>query len=63
MSSGLPCMIAPLPACASEAGLVVELGDTVKITLAAAADPSTNACIKPSRDLRSPMNSSTLPRP
>ena len=43
MSSGLPCTIAPLPACASVAGLVVLDGDTVNTTLAAAALPYTIA--------------------
>ena len=36
-------MIAPLPAWARVCGLVVEDGDTVKTTLAAAAEPSMSA--------------------
>jgi hypothetical protein len=43
MSSGRPWTIAPLPAAASVAGLVVLEGDTTKTTLAAAAEPSTSA--------------------
>ena len=62
-SSALPCTMAPFPAFAITEGLVVEDGLTRKITLLAAAAPSTRACDKPSRDLRSPRNSSTLPRP
>ena len=56
-------MIAPLPALASVDGLVEELGLTVNTILAAAALPSTSACDRASSDFRSPMNSSTLPRP
>ena len=55
--------MAPFPAFAIVAGFVVEDGLTRKITLLAAAAPSTRACDKPSRDLRSPRNSSTQPRP
>ena len=44
-------------------GVVVLEGATVKTTFAAAALPSTRLCIIPSSDLRSPRNSSTLPRP
>ena len=63
ISSGLPCTIAPLPAAASVCGLVVDDGDTVNTTLAAAALPSTIACDNASRDLRSPINCHTLPLP
>jgi len=42
-SSGLPCMIAPLPALARVPGLVVADGDTRKITLLATLEPSTRA--------------------
>ena len=56
-------MIAPLPALDNVCGLVVAEGDTKNTTLLATADPSTRACDSPLSDLRSPMNSSTLPRP
>ena len=62
-SSGLPCTIAPLPALESVCGLVIEDGDTRNNTFAAAAEPSTRACASALSDLRSPRNSSTLPRP
>ena len=62
-SSGLPCMIAPLPALDKVCGLVVADGDTRKITLLATLAPSTRACCNPLRLRKSPMNSSTLPRP
>ena len=55
--------MAPLPAFAMVAGLVVELGLTKKTTFEAAAAPSIYDWLKPSSDLRSPRNSSTLPRP
>ena len=56
-------MIAPLPALANDAGFVVLDGDTVNTTFAAAALPSTIACINASKDFKSPRNSSTLERP
>ena len=56
-------MMAPLPALASEAGLVVEEGETRKMTLAALAEPSINAWDKALRERKSPRNSSTRPRP
>ena len=56
-------MIAPLPALARVLGLVVLEGDTVNTTFAAAALPSTKAWLKPSRDLRSPINWPALPLP
>ena len=62
-SSGLPCTIAPLPAEARVDAFVVELGDSRKITLLAAADPSTKAWDSASNDFKSPINSSTLPLP
>ena len=43
-------MIAPLPAVASVCGLVLEAGETVNTTLAAAALPSTRAWDKASKD-------------
>ena len=63
ISSGRPWTMAPLPACAIVAGLVELEGDTVKITFAAAAEPSTSAWESASNDRKSPKNSSTLPRP
>ena len=42
-SSGLPCMIAPLPALASVPGLVVADGETRKTTLLATLAPYTRA--------------------
>ena len=42
-SSGLPCTIAPLPACAKVCGLVVADGETRKTTLLATLAPSTRA--------------------
>ena len=58
-SSDEPVIMSPLRVRAKSLFLVTALGLIIKTTLLEAAALSTSACDKPSRDLRSPINSST----
>ena len=58
-----PSTKAPFAAFANVFARVMLPGSIMNSNLAAAAEPSTSACERPSRLMRSPMYSSTRPRP